>query len=173
MSENFIDLLTDGKIEEFNTAIHSDVCDLTECDFQGLEITGADFSNLDISGCNFSETTLENVNFENCDLSTTIFSRANISNCSFIGANLNGTSFSNAQVTYCDFTDSDLSGCDFVETDLTDSDMSLALNMNKCRFDKFTVFPDLDKLPSDFDSNYVDDLASLNEEEDSQSDSDY
>ena len=173
MTENFIDLLVNGDIEGFNKAIHSDNCDLTECDFQGLEIVDADFSNLDISGCNFSETSLENVNFENSDLSATVFSRANISNCSFIGATLSGTSFSNAQVTYCDFTDSDLSGCDFIETDLTDSDMSLALNMNKCRFDKFTVFPDSDKLPSDFDSSYEDDLASLNEEEDSQSDSDY
>ncbi len=173
MTENFIDLLVNGEVEEFNKVIHSGDCNLTECDFQGLEIIGVDFSNLDISGCNFSETTLENVNFENCDLNTTIFSRANISNCSFANAVLNGTSFSNAQVTYCDFTDSDLSGCDFIEADLSDSDMSLALNMNKCIFDKFTIFPDSDKLPSDFDSSYEDDLASLNEEDDSQNNSDY
>ena len=33
--------------------------------------------------------------------------------------------------------------------------------MNQCAFNKYTVWPDSDKLPSDFESDYQEDLASL------------
>lgn len=165
MSENLFDLLNKGEIEEFNTEMKSCMDDLTESDFSAIEADGASFNDHDLSGSNFSEATLSNSSFEDCDLTSASFARAELSGVNFSRAILNGTKFNNANIAYCDFTDADLSGADFSEADLSDSDLTLALNLNQCSFDKFTVWPDSDKLPADFDGDYQEDLASLNDEE--------
>jgi len=165
MAENLFDLLKKGEVEEFNNEINDFTEDLTESDFSGIETDGAIFKEHDLSGSNFSESNLSNVNFENCDLSSATFARAELSGVLFNGAILNGTKFNNANISYCDFTDADLSGADFSESDLSESDLSLSLNLNQCSFDKFTVWPDADKLPADFEGEYQEDLASLNDEE--------
>ena len=59
-----------------------------------------------------------------------------------------------------------MAGAVFNEADLTDSDLSNAENLEATRFDDGTIWPDLDKMPDDFDSTYVQDLSSLNDEED-------
>ncbi len=165
MSENLFNLLRNGEIEQFNSEIADFKEDLTESDFSGIEADGANFKEHDLSGSNFSETSLSNVNFEGCDLSSATFARADLSGVLFNGAILNGTKFNNSTICSCDFTDADLSGADFSEADLSESDLSLSLNMNQCTFDKYTVWPDSDKLPSDFEPDYQEDLASLNDEE--------
>lgn len=172
MAENLYDLLKNGDVEQFNNEIVDFFEDLTESDFSGIETDGAIFKEHDLSGSDFTESNLANVNFEGCDLSSATFSRAELSGVLFNGAILNGTKFNNANLSYCDFTDADLSGADFSEADLSDSDLSLSLNLNQCSFDRYTVWPDADKLPSDFESDYQEDLASLNDEE-AESNQDY
>jgi len=172
MAENLFDLLKKGNVEQFNIEIEQCDEDLTESDFSTVEADGALFKDHDLSGSNFSEATLSNVSFEGADLSSATFARAELNGVNFNNAVLNGTKFNNANVAYCDFTDADLSGADFSEADLTDSDLSLALNLSQCSFDKYTVWPDSDKLPSDFDADYQEDLASLNDEE-TESNQDY
>ncbi|MDD3594506.1 MAG: pentapeptide repeat-containing protein [Candidatus Gastranaerophilales bacterium] len=173
MTENIIELLKQGKFDEFNAEIKNNVEDLTESDLSGMELSGVSFYGHDLSGSDFSETTLDNVNFEGTDLSSATFARAHLTTVAFNGAVLNGTKFNNAQIYSCDFTDADMSGADFSESDLSDSDLSLSLNLNKCTFDKFTIWPDADNLPSDFDTDYQDDLASLNEDDDYNNNEDY
>ena len=165
MSENLFDLLNKGEIEEFNSEMENCMDDLTESDFSSIEADGACFKDHDLSGSNFAEATLSNSTFEDCDLTSASFARSELSGINFSRAILNGTKFNNANIAYCDFTDADLSGADFSEADLSDSDLTLALNLNQCSFDKFTVWPDSDKLPADFDGDYQEDLASLNDDE--------
>ncbi len=59
-----------------------------------------------------------------------------------------------------------MAGGVFLESDLTNSDFAGAFNLNACRFDEETVWPDLDMLPEDFDPTYSDDLSSLKDEDD-------
>ena len=165
MAENLFDLLKSGDIEQFNIEMESFEEDLTESDFSGAEADGAIFKEHDLSGSDFSEAVLSNSSFEGCDLSSATFARADLTGIMFNNAILNGTKFNNANIASCDFTDADLSGADFSEADLSDSDLTLALNLNQCSFNKYTVWPDSDKLPSDFDSDYQEDLASLNDDE--------
>ena len=166
MSENLFNLLKNAEVEEFNEEIKNCTDDLTESDFSGIEADGAIFRDVDLSGSNFSETTLSNTSFEESDLSSATFARSELNGVSFANAILNGTKFNNANIAYCDFTDADLSGAaDFSEADLSDSDLSLSQNLSQCSFDKFTVWPESDKLPEDFDDNYQEDLASLNDDE--------
>ena len=172
MAENLYDLLKNGEVEQFNVELEDFSEDLTESNFAGIEVEGAIFKEHDLSGSDFTESNLVNVNFDGCDLSSATFARAELSEVSFCGAILNGTKFNNANISYCDFTDADLSGADFSEADLSDSDLSLSLNLNQCSFDKYTVWPDTDKLPSDFEGDYQEDLASLNDEE-TESNQDY
>ena len=125
-------------------------------------------TNIDFSGTTFQEAHLTNVNFTDCDLTGVDFSRAVLSECNFSGAILNGTTFSYAQVNYCDFSDSDVAGANFSEADLTDSDFSTCENIDSCRFDESTIWPDSEKLPEDFDCTYNYDLSSLREEDEGQ-----
>ena len=172
MAEYLFDLLKNGDIEQFNDEIKNYTDDLTEADFSSIEAVGAKFDEQDLSCCDFSEANLSNSSFDNCDLTGAIFARAELSGVTFNNAVLNGTKFNNANISYCDFTDADLSGADFSEADLSDSDLTLAQNLNQCSFDKYTVWPDNDKLPSDFDGSYQEDLAALNDEE-TESNQDY
>ena len=90
----------------------------------------------------------------------------------FLISVLNGTDFSYSKADYCNFSDADMAGAIFQGADLTNSDFSAAENLNACRFDEETIWPDNEYLPEDFDSNYASDLSSLQDEDDYQQ-SDY
>ncbi len=165
MSENLFNLLKNAEVDEFNEEVKNCTEDLTESDFSGIEVDGAFFKDLDLSGSNFSETTLSNSSFEDSDLTSATFARSELNGVSFVNAILNGTKFNNANISYCDFADADMSGADFSEADLSESDLSLSQNLSQCSFDKYTVWPDSDKLPEDFDADYQEDLAALNDDE--------
>ena len=62
--------------------------------------------------------------------------------------------------------DADLAGAIFQGADLMNSDFSLSENLNACRFDEDTTWPDNEYLPEDFDSRYSSDLSSLKDDDD-------
>lgn len=164
--------LTD--IESFNREIKNAnrSIDLSETDFSGSSIEGAEFINVDLTSSTFADSHLTEVKFDGCDLTSVDFTRASIIECSFNESVLNGTDFSYSKTDYCNFSDADLAGAIFQGADLTNSDFSAAENLNACRFDEETIWPDNEYLPEDFDSNYASDLSSLQDEDDYQQ-SDY
>ena len=99
----------------------------------------------------------------------TSFLFSSIALSSFSGSILNGATFNYAVVNYCNFTDSDMAGANLSEADFTDSDLSASENLESCRFDESTIWPDSDKLPEDFDCTYNYDLSSLREDEENTS----
>ncbi len=164
-TENFVEMI----LNDYNSfmEIHSknsDI-DISEGDFTRVSLENMDFSNVDFSGSTFQEANLVNIDFTDCDLSSVDFSRAVLTECNFSGSILNGTNFNYATVSYCNFSDSDMAGCNLSEANLTDSDFSTSENLESCRFDESTVWPDSEKLPEDFDCTYNYDLSSLREDE--------
>lgn len=141
--------------------------DLSEVDFSSLNLEEVDFSDVDLNSSSFADCKLSLVNFTNSDLTSVEFTRANVIECDFTDTILNGSDFSYAVASYCNFTDADMAGCVFQGSDLSNSDFSASFNMNACRFDDETIWPDVDMLPEDFDSTYKDDLSSLKDEEES------
>lgn len=140
--------------------------DLSEMDFSYSTLSDVDFSGADLNSSSFADTHLTSVNFNNADLTSVDFTRATVLESDFSEAILIGADYSYAIVNHCNFTDSDMAGGVFQESDLTNSDLSGAFNLNACRFDEETVWPDPDMLPEDFDATYSDDLSSLKDEDD-------
>lgn len=165
--EELVDLLT-SDTETFNQEIKSisGGADLSECDFSNIVLNGAIFDNVDLTSSSFADANLTNVKFDGCDLTSVDFTRANIVECSFSESVLNGTDFSYATADYCNFSDADLAGSIFQSADLSNSDFSMAENLNACRFDEDTVWPDNEYLPEDFDTSYTSDLSSLKDDDD-------
>lgn len=159
-------LLTD--IEQFNSEIKSikGSIDLSEMDFSNSNLEGANFINVDLTSSSFADAHLTEVKFDGCDLTSVDFTRANIIESSFSESVLNGTDFSYSKVDYSNFSDADLAGAVFQGADLSNSDFSMSENLNACRFDEETVWPDNEYLPEDFDANYASDLSSLQDDED-------
>ncbi len=171
--DELIDLLTND-VKTFNQEIKTcnGSVDFSETDFSGINVSGAEFFNLDLTSSSFSDSHLAEVKFEGCDLTSVDFTRAELVECSFTESVLNGTDFSYSTVNYGNFTDADLAGSIFQGADLTNSDFSASENLNACRFDEETIWPDNEYLPEDFDSNYSSDLSSL-QDEDEYENSDY
>ena len=165
MAENLANLILND-IDKFKQ-LHdkNNAMDISEADFSRISLEDVDFTNIDFTGTTFQEANLVNVKFIDCDLSSVDFSRANITECDFSGAILNGTSFNYAIVSYSTFSDADMAGCNLAEADLSNSDFSTSENLDSCRFDESTIWPDNDKLPEDFDCTYNYDLSSLREED--------
>lgn len=173
--DELITLLVEN-VEEFNSYIEENLnngIDLTEVDLSNITVADAVFHNVDLSSTTFSDAHLTNVKFENCDLSSADFTRSNLEECNFNGSILNGTDFSYAVVSYCNFNEADMAGAILQETDFTNSDLSTSYNLNACRFDDGTVWPDDDMLPEDFDGLYSSDLSSLKDDDDDHSNQDY
>ena len=97
---------------------------------------------------------------------------AEVVECTFNESVLNGTDFSYAKVDYSNFSDADMAGAIFQGADLTNSDFSMSENLNACRFDEETIWPDNEYLPECFDTKYSSDLSSLQDDDDYQQ-SDY
>ena len=165
--EELINLLTTD-VDAFNDEVKaiSGGVDLSESDFSNFNITGAEFINVDLTSSTFSDSHLISVKFEGCDLTSVDFTRANLIECSFNESVLNGTDFSYATLDYCNFSDADLAGSIFQSADLTNSDFSMSENLNACRFDEDTVWPDNEYLPEEFDTSYSSDLSSLKDDDD-------
>ncbi len=140
--------------------------DLSETDFSNATLEGIEFVNADLTSSSFADSHLTEVKFDACDLTSVDFTRANLVECTFNESVLNGTDFSYSRVDYCNFSDADLAGAIFQGADLTNSDLSMAENLNACRFDDETVWPDNEYLPEDFDTKYSSDLSSLQDDED-------
>ena len=153
-------------VEEFNNAISAGNVDLSEMDFSGIIVEGAVFDNVDLTSSSFADSHLTDVKFLGCDLTSVDFTRANLIECALTESVLNGTDFSYGRVDYCNFADSDLAGAIMMDADFTNSDFTAAENLNACRFDDSTIWPDSEYLPEDFDSTYSDDLSSLKDEDD-------
>ena len=148
-TENLVEMILND-YDSF-VSIHSKDSDIeiSEGDFSRANLENANFTNVDFSGSTFQESNLTNVNFTDCDLTSVDFSRAVLTECNFSGAILNGAGFNYATVSYCNFSDADMAGCNLSEADLSDSDFSTSENLDSCRFDESTVWPDVDKLPED------------------------
>ena len=148
---------------------NSDVgIDLSEVDLTNSEIRDICFKNIDFTSSTFSDSHLFNVKFIECDLTSADLTRSTITECDFSSSVLNGTDFSYAVLDYCNFTDADMAGAIFSESDLSNSDLSASQNLNACRFDDGTVWPDNDMLPDNFDGMYSSDLSALQDEEDNE-----
>ena len=154
-----------NNVEEFNNAMEGTEIDLSELDFSNNTIESAKFDNVDLTSSTFADSKLVEVSFTNCDLTSVDFNRATLVECTFNDSVLNGTDFSFATADYCNFADADLAGAIFRDADLSSSDLSGAENLNACRFDDTTIWPDNENMPDDFDSSYTDDLSSLKDEE--------
>lgn len=150
-----------------------DEVDLSEMDFSYSTLENVDFSDVDLNASSFADSHLTSVKFGNADLTAVEFTRATVLESDFSEAVLTGADFSYATVHYCNFTDADMAGSIFQESDLSNSDFAGAYNMNACRFDEETIWPEPEMLPEDFDSSYSDDLSSLKDEEDEGSSADY
>lgn len=172
--DELITLLVEN-VEEFNNYVeeNNNGIDLTEVDLSNITIADAVFHNIDLSSTTFSDSHFTNVKFENCDLSSADFTRSNLEECSFNNSILNGTDFSYAVINYCNFNEADMAGTVLQESDLTDSDLSTSYNLNACRFDDGTIWPDDDMLPEDFDGLYSSDLSSLKDDDDEHGNQDY
>lgn len=164
--DELVDLIVNNP-EEFNEYIQENNggIDLSEVDFMNLEVKDINFVNVDFTSSSFSDSHLLNVKFIDCDLTSTDFARANVTECEFNATVMNGTDFSYAVVDYCNFNESDLAGAIFQETDLSNSDLTTSYNLNACRFDDGTIWPDNEYLPDDFDGMYSSDLSSLKDDE--------
>ena len=121
----------------------------------------------------FADCSISLVNFTGADLTSVDFTRAKILESDFSEASLNGADCSYAEMTYCNFTDADLAGCIFSESNLSNSDLTGSYNINACRFDNDTIWPEPDLMPDDFDAVYKDDLSAMKDEEDYAQNSDY
>ena len=154
-----------NNVEEFNNAMDGTEIDLSELDFSNNTIESAKFDNVDLTSSTFADSKLVEVSFTNCDLTSVDFNRATLVECTFNDSVLNGTDFSFATADYCNFADAGLAGAIFRDADLSSSDLSGAENLNACRFDDTTIWPDNENMPDDFDSSYTDDLSSLKDEE--------
>lgn len=156
--------------DEFNTWKEGqENVDLSELDFSYLALNEVDFSNADLNSSSFADAQLSSINFKGADLTSVDFTRANVLESDFSEAVLTGADYSYATVTYCNFTDADMAGGIFMESDLSNSDLSASFNLNACRFDETTIWPDAEMLPEDFDATYSDDLSSLKDDEEEDS----
>lgn len=148
----------------------SEEIDLSESDFSYITLEGVDFSDVDLNASSFADSHLTEIKFNNADLTAVEFTRATVLECDFSDAILPGSDYSYATVHYCNFTDADMAGGVFLESDLSNSDFAGSYNLNACRFDEETVWPESIMLPEDFDSTINDDLSSLKDDDDNVSD---
>jgi uncharacterized protein YjbI with pentapeptide repeats len=151
----------------------TDELDLSELDFSSHTLENVNFENADLNGSSFADCHLTEVNFANTDSTSVDFTRTTLIECDFSDSLLTGADFSYAKANYCNFSDADMAGVIFQETNLENSDLSGTVNLNACRFDEDTVWPEQDMLPEDFDGKYSDDLSSLKDNDDENQVGDY
>ena len=142
--------------------------DLTEVDFLNFTLENVNFHQYDLTGSSFGEAHLTEINFSDSDLTCASFVRSNIVECDFSNSNLNGCDFSSSSVEYCNFQDAQMSGCTMFDADFSNCDLSGALNLEEAKFDESTIWPDSDRLPSEFEGRSNADLSSLQDDDEMQ-----
>ncbi|MBR1753867.1 pentapeptide repeat-containing protein [bacterium] len=172
--EELFDLIINSP-EKFNEwkKTQTEEVDLSELDFSSQTLENVDLENADLNGSSFADCHLTEINFKNTDSTSVDFTRAVLVECDFSDSLLTGADFSYASANYCNFSEADVAGLVFQETNLENSDLSSSINLNACRFDEDTVWPDQDLLPEDFDGKYSDDLSSLKDNDDENQVEDY
>lgn len=167
--EELYNLITESPDEFNDWKASQDQVDLSEMDLSSLTLSNIDFSDVDLNSSSFADSHLSDINFKGADLASTEFTRANVVECDFTESILTSADYSYATLNYCNFTDADMAGGVFLESDLSNSDLSGAYNLNACRFDEETIWPEPEMLPEDFDATYSDDLSALKDEDDEDS----
>jgi uncharacterized protein YjbI with pentapeptide repeats len=77
-------LLREGEVDEFNRRkAAGEACDLTNCDFRGLDLREWDAGGLDLSGCYFRQADLRGLNLSSCQLQGASIHSAKISGVLF------------------------------------------------------------------------------------------
>lgn len=77
-------LLRDEKVAEFNKLkAQGKSCDLTNCDFRGLDLRQMDVRSIDLSNAYFRGADLRSIDFRGCKLSGASLAEAKISGCFF------------------------------------------------------------------------------------------
>ncbi len=139
--------------------------DLSEMNFSYCILNNVDFSEVDLNSSSFADAHLTSINFNNSDLTSVDFTRATVLECDFSEALLTGADYSYASINYCNFPGADMAGGVFQESELSNSDFAGCFNLNACRFDEETIWPEPEMLPEDFDATYSDDLSLLKDDE--------
>jgi len=163
--EELFDLIKDSPQEFNDWKASQGSIDLSETDFSYLTLIDVDFSDVDLNASSFADCHLTSANFSGADLTAVEFTRASVLECDFSEAILTGADYSYATMSYCNFTDADMAGGVFLESDLQNSDFAGSYNLNACRFDEETIWPEQEMLPEDFDSTYCEDLSLLKDDE--------
>jgi uncharacterized protein YjbI with pentapeptide repeats len=77
-------LLREGEVAEFNRRkVAGEPCDLTHCDFRGLDLQGWDATGLDLRGCYFRQADLRGVDFSSSNLDGASINSAKVSGVLF------------------------------------------------------------------------------------------
>ncbi len=165
--EELFKLLKADLIEEFNENRSYDdgIIDLTEIDLKECVLCGANLCKVDLTGSDLSESDLNSVNFSESDLSTVNFSHATINDSNFSEAVLEGTIFISACIVNCDFTSAEFNGANICSADFTGTDLSLCENLMHTAYNKNTVWPLDECLPDDFDPEYDQSFAELEDDQ--------
>lgn len=167
--DELFQLLKNGLIDEFNEYRAEDselLIDLSEIDIKGTDLPGINLSNTDLTGSDLSECDLTDADFANSNLTSVKFTGSVIKQANFTKTVLAGAKFNSTPVFDCAFAEADMGGADFSESDLTGSDFSIAENLAECIYDSYTIWPDSDYLPDNFDPEYIEDLSCLKDDDD-------
>jgi uncharacterized protein YjbI with pentapeptide repeats len=77
-------LLREGRVKDFNERKQKgDKCNLTDCDFRGLDLRGLNTDGLDMSNCYFRQADLRGVDFSKCRLEGASINAAKVSGTYF------------------------------------------------------------------------------------------
>jgi len=172
LKDRLIEYILNEEVDTFNETVESESdavkgMDFSEGAFGGLNLPNINLSSLDLTGSDFSESNLEGADITESTLVSVNFTGANLQYCNFNNSNLSGAILTCSNLTETDFSEANFNGTDLRETDLSEADLSTSYNLSQTKFDKFTIWPDSNNLPDDFD---IDTSKTIDELEDFQDD---
>ena len=98
---------------------------LSDKNFENLDLKNAIFYRSDLTGANFANANLKNADFRLANLSDTNFNGANLENTLFHFAKFDGVDISEAGLSEIDLRYTDISGAILANTDLSNKDLTL------------------------------------------------
>jgi uncharacterized protein YjbI with pentapeptide repeats len=137
-SSHLIQLLREGKIDEFNEIRKKDNysrLDFYNVDLSGLSLSHADLRKSNLISANLRESKLQHATFEEttllgAHLEGADASKANISKADLVEADLEGTNLEGADVSKADVSKADLVEADVSKADVSEANLSFA-NISK------------------------------------------